>query len=69
MNPKYPESQASTAGQISIGGGLVNPTLRENINAKIQWHRDEIQRLEKVQVKLEFMMDVNLRDLREAMQF
>jgi hypothetical protein len=65
--PSYPAGQA--AGALSRLGGppTLNPTLRENIEAKIQYYKDEIVRLEKVKAKMEFMLDVNLRDLREAM--
>jgi hypothetical protein len=58
-----------TAGSLSklAGPPVMNPTLRENIETKIQYYKDEIVRLEKVKVKMEFMLDVNLRDLREAM--
>lgn len=55
------------AASTLAGSQMVNPTLRENIEAKIQFHKDEIERLEKVRTKMEFMLDVNLRDLREAM--
>lgn len=48
---------------------LVNPTLRENIERKIQFHKDEILRLENVMAQVPALLDVNLRDLREAMNF
>ena len=46
-----------------------NPTLRENITQKIKWHQDEIERLKAIEVKMVSLLDVNLRDLREAMNF
>ena len=52
-----------------IGPRVMNPTLRENIDAKIQYHKDEIERLEIIKDKLPQLLDVNLRDLREAMNF
>ena len=58
---------AKSAGAISTG--QINPTLRENIDAKIEWHKGEIERLTAVKEKMPFMLDVNLRDLREAMNF
>jgi ferritin-like metal-binding protein YciE len=51
----------------SISNIFVNPTLRENIEAKIQFHKDQISRLEQIKGKMDFLLDVNLRDLREAM--
>ncbi len=63
-------AQMLTAGQI--GGPItraMNPTLRENIDAKIQYHNDEIERLEQIKAKVPQLLDVNLRDLREAMNF
>ena len=65
MQESDAKSQGSLAGQIQVA----NPTLRENIDGKIQWHKDEIERLGKIKEKMEFMLDVNLRDLREAMNF
>ena len=55
-------------------GGMayaLNPTLRENIETKIQIHKEEIARLEKIMAQFEGtpIIDMNLRDLREAMQF
>lgn len=51
------------------GSGVVNPTLRENIDNRIQHFKDEIVRLEKVKEQMPQMLDINLRDLREAMNF
>ena len=49
---------------------VTNPTLRENIEGKIKYYKDEIIRLEKIKEKIpENMMDINLRDLREAMNY
>ena len=47
----------------------VNPTMRENIEQKIQYHKDEIARLENIKTTLPQLLDVNLRDLREAMNY
>ena len=59
-------NQAGT--QITIN--VTNPTLRENIEGKIKYYKDEIIRLEKIKEKIpENMMDINLRDLREAMNY
>ncbi len=75
MNPRYEmeaqAKQANATGMILSGGAStpMNPTLRENIDQKIQWHADEIERLKIIKEKLPQLLDVNLRDLREAMQF
>ncbi len=60
----YPSEMPETLAGSQV---MANPTLRENIETKIQYYKDEIARLEKVKIKMEFMLDVNLRDLREAM--
>lgn len=55
-----------------VGGGMrdVNPTLEENINNKIDWHTKEIERLNNLKITLgDTLMNVNLRDLREAMNY
>ena len=65
----YPQQMDAKAGAIIGGPRTVNPTLRENIDAKIVWHKEEVERLEKIKEKMPFMLDVNLRDLREAMNF
>ena len=59
---------AGTLGGIS-GPRVMNPTLRENIDAKIQGYKDEIDRLEAIKGKVPQLLDVNIRDLREAMNF
>ena len=64
----------SVAGMNSVGlqgmnAKMQNPTLRENIDARVQHYKDEIVRLEKIKEQMPQLLDVNLRDLREAMQF
>lgn len=67
--------QEFSAKQNYATGGLMaekihNPTLEENIQAKIDWHESEIERLQKLKTTLsDSLMKVNLRDLREAMNF
>ncbi len=69
--PSMYENQVAekSAGSLARISQAVNPTFRESIDAKIQYHKDEIARLEVVREKMHFMLDVNLRDLREAMSF
>ena len=58
------------AGQnMKMQGAMVNPTLRENIDQKIQYHLEEAERLKQIKEKLPQLLDVNLRDLREAMNY
>lgn len=74
----YPTDEAkapmnlTTAGQVNslISTKAMNPTLSENIDGKIQYHRDEIERLTAIKGKFPpDFLGMNLRDLREAMQF
>ena len=60
-----------SSAEMSLGNAsqMMNPTLRENIDQKIQYMKDEIVRLEAIKEKLPNLLDVNLRDLREAMNF
>lgn len=75
MNENYQgEKMAMMAQSSGMLGGLgapkvMNPTLRENIEMRIQSYKDEIVRLEKIKEQMPQLLDVNLRDLREAMQF
>lgn len=64
----YPEAAVEKTA-LAAGGHALNPTLRENIDQKVQWHKDEIERLEAIKAKLPTLLDVNLRDLREAMNY
>ena len=58
------------AGQnMKMQGAMVNPTLRENIDQNIQYHLEEAERLKQIKEKLPQLLDVNLRDLREAMNY
>lgn len=68
--PNVPVGKYAGDKLATIGGSqMMNPTLRENIDQKIQYMKDEIVRLEAIKEKLPNLLDVNLRDLREAMNF
>lgn len=69
MDNRYLQPAMAEGPQTSSALRVANPTFRENIEAKIQWHKDEIARLETIKEKMPFMLDINLRDLREAMNF
>lgn len=65
----YPVSEMATQAIGANMQKMANPTMRENIDAKIQYHMDEIERLKTVKEKVPQLLDVNMRDLREAMSF
>lgn len=46
-----------------------NPTVGENINFKIAMLKKEIERLEASKVTLGPLMDMRIRDIREAMSY
>ncbi len=66
---KYPAECAAQGIGTLAGGRAMNPTFRENIDMQIQHHKDEIIRLERIKEQMPQLLDVNLRDLRQAMQF
>ena len=68
MRDNYPVATESPIAGM-IGKGQLNPTLRENIDQKIQYHLEEAERLKQIKEKLPQLLDVNLRDLREAMNY
>jgi uncharacterized small protein (DUF1192 family) len=56
------------AGQL-IGGRDHNPTVEENIDAKISTLRQEIERLEESKKTLAPLLGMRIRDIAEAMRF
>ena len=65
--PSVPEM--NSVGLQGMNAKMQIPTLRENIDARVQHYKDEIVRLEKIKEQMPQLLDVNLRDLRKAMQF
>ena len=64
------EAQALANSRVPCVPGLLNPTLRENIDAKIKYHEQEIVRLRLIETQIpEQMLKMNLRDLHEAMSY
>lgn len=61
------------AKQPTLVGGLEcvdrNPTVGENIDSKIAMLRKEIERLEASKVTLGPLLDMRIRDIRDAMSF
>lgn len=57
----------------TLAGGVEcvdrNPTVGENIDTKIAMLRKEIERLEESKVTLGPLMDMRIRDIRDAMSY
>ena len=67
----YEDAQTrGLGGNFGLALRDTNPTLNENISTKIKYYQDEIARLQAIQKNIpESMLSMNLRDLREAMNF
>ena len=67
--------EQNVAKQAAIlGGGLVsrldeNPTVEENIDRKIRFLQDEIDRLQKSKADLAPLLKMRIRDIRQAMDY
>lgn len=66
----YAENQVMAQSK-ALGCDVVdrNPTVRENIDTKIGILKAEIERLEKSKGTLGPILDIRIRDLREATSF
>jgi len=66
----YPENQMAVPGKM-LDCEVVdrNPTVGENIDSKIAILRKEIERLEASKVTLGPLLDMRIRDIRDAMSF
>jgi hypothetical protein len=72
MYEQYAEKQMAV-----IGGGLYNsvqrvdenPTVGDNIERKIAWLKNEIERLEKSKETLGPLLGMRIRDIRQAMEY
>lgn len=62
--PKLAAAQCSNA--ISP---YVDLTVGENIDAKIAWHRQQIEQLEAAKETLKPLLRMRIEDLRQAMQY
>ena len=65
------EENAAMSQKKDIGCGVVdrNPTVRENIDSKIAMLKKEIERLEASKVTLGPLLDMRIRDIRDAMSY
>lgn len=64
----YVENQAKTVACADYEAGQLR-TVRENIDIKIAALQNEIKRLEESKESLSPLMDMRIRDIREAMSF
>lgn len=67
MYDNYPQ-QAMEKG-LAIAGAQSDRTVSENIDAKIAMLKKEIERLEESKKTLAPLMDMRIRDIREAMSY
>lgn len=65
----YAEMGKSTACQVKEGFVERNPTVGENIDSKISMLKKEIERLEASKVELAPLMNMRIRDIRDAMNY
>ncbi len=69
--------EQNIAKQVAIGGyGLnvvdkidENPTVGENIDRKIRWLQAEVDRLQKSKETLGPLLEMRIRDIRQAMEY
>lgn len=68
MNYTMQEAQMKGA---ALGCEVVdrNPTVGENIDSKIAMLKKEIERLEQSKVELAPLMNMRIRDIRDAMSY
>ena len=69
---KYAKEVACQQNQIGLIGGAQidrNPTVVENIDAKIAMLLKEIERLEESKKTLAPLLGMRIRDIQEAMRF
>lgn len=70
----YQQAKCATQVGGALGGQLGravdhNPTVEENIDAKISTLRQEIERLEESKKTLAPLLGMRIRDIAEAMRF
>ena len=65
---EYVPVEATLGSAKAISGVDHNPTVEENIDARINHLRKEIERLERSKVDLAPLLKVRIRDVRSAME-
>lgn len=63
------QEKALAAAQCSSLNGVGGRTVGENIDAKIIWHRQQIEQLERSKDTLKPLLGMRIEDLRQAMQY
>lgn len=73
MYDKYSQETAMKTAAMQAEGCLVgvdrNPTVGENIDSKIAMLSKEIERLKASKVELAPLMNMRIRDIRDAMNY
>lgn len=69
MHENYPQTTAAGQALGAIAGTQSDRTVAENIDAKIAMLKKEIERLEESKKTLAPLMDMRIRDIREAMSY
>lgn len=71
MNENYSQGMLmEQAKQCAIAGVVDrNPTVGENIDSKIAMLKKEIERMEQSKVELAPLMNMRIRDIRDAMSY
>lgn len=67
----YPENQiekAQACGQLSISA-VHNPTVGENLEMRIKMLKEELARLEASRETLKPLLEMRIRDIRDAMNY
>ena len=65
LTPRSYEENAKCQASLVVP----NPTVGENIDSKIAMLRKEIERLEVSKVELAPLMNMRIRDIRDAMNY
>jgi len=73
MYENYPQEAQMKNAAMAAQGCLVgvdrNPTVGENIDSKISMLKKEIERLEASKIELAPLMNMRIRDIRDAMNY
>ena len=73
MNDTYANNAVgyiSAAGQVGFAQSVdANPTVGENLDKRIAYLRSELERLEKSRESLAPLLNMRIRDIRDAMNY
>jgi len=69
MREEYAMKQGALVGAQQISRLDENPTVGENIDRKISYLKGEIDRLEKSKADLGPLLNMRIRDIRQAMDY